>query len=103
MAMPLGASLDARLACSAEIKEREDMHEVVVRLGEEDLVELQAVLLDEDEGAALEFLKARIAPRIPAKGTAPCDSSRRNPYLWKSAPTDYAVYRRGKDGEQSST
>jgi hypothetical protein len=34
--------------------------------------------------AALEFLKTRVIPKIPTKGTAPCDSSRRNPYLRKS-------------------
>ena len=89
--------------CLTEMKEREAVHEVVVKLEEGDLLELQAVLLDEDEGAALEFLKSRIAPRIPAKGTALCDSSRRNPYLWRSEPTDYAVYRKGKNGKGLTT
>ena len=59
------------------------MNKIVVMLEESDLLELQAVLLDEDEPAALEFLKTRIVPRIPVKGTASCDSTRRNPYLWK--------------------
>ena len=58
-------------------------HKVVITLEEADLIELQAVLLDADQAAALEFLKSRIAPRIPARGKAPCDSSRLNPYLWK--------------------
>jgi len=60
------------------------MNKVVVTLDEADLIELQAVILDADEAAALTFLKMRIAPKIPTKGTAPCDSSRLNPYLPKS-------------------
>lgn len=56
---------------------------VVVTLEEEDLIELYAILLDGDEAAALDFLKTRIAPRIPTRGSAPCDSSRRNPFLLK--------------------
>ena len=59
------------------------MTKVVVTLERQDLLDLQQVLLDADEAAALEFLKARIAPRIPSKGTARCDSTRRNPYLLK--------------------
>jgi len=59
------------------------VHKVVIALEEADLLELQAILLDGDQAAALEFLKSRIAPRIPAKGSAACDSSRLNPYLWK--------------------
>ena len=52
------------------------MNKLVVTLAEDDLVELQAILMDDDERAALEFLKTRLAARIPKKGTAPCDSSR---------------------------
>ncbi|NQT14437.1 MAG: hypothetical protein HQ582_16900 [Planctomycetes bacterium] len=59
------------------------MHKIVITLEEGDLLELQAVLLDADEPAALAFLEKRIAARIPVKGTAACDSSRLNPYLWK--------------------
>ena len=57
------------------------MNRIVLCLEEEELLSLQEILIDDDESAALEFLKACIAPKIPAKGTAPCDSSRRNPYL----------------------
>ena len=63
------------------------MSKIVVTLEEEDLLELQAVLVDDDPAAALEFLKTRIAAKLPAKGTAPCDSSRLNPYLRKSDGT----------------
>ena len=56
---------------------------VVITLAEQDLIDLHAVLLDEDGAAALEFVKTRIASRIPDQGTALCDSSRRNPYLLK--------------------
>ena len=59
------------------------MNKVVVTLQEEDLHYLHQVLFDDDETGALDFLKTRIAPKIPAKGTANCDSSRRNPYLMK--------------------
>ena len=62
------------------------MHSVVITLTEEDLVELHAVLIDADEAAALEFLRARVAPKVPQKGAAPCDSTRRNPYLLKPGP-----------------
>ena len=57
------------------------MHKIVLTLEEDDLLALQAILLDEDEKEAMSFLKDRIAPRLPNKGTALCDSSRRNPYL----------------------
>jgi len=57
------------------------MNRLVVTLDEEDLLELQAILMDRDEAGALQFLEARVAPRIPQKGSAPCDSTRRNPYL----------------------
>ena len=60
------------------------MNKVVLTLDEEDLLELQAVVLDADQAAALEFLKTRVVPKIPTKGTAPCDSSRLNPYLRES-------------------
>jgi hypothetical protein len=61
------------------------MSKVVVTLQEDDLLDLQEILLDDDETAALDFLKTRIAPRIPAKGTGNCDSSRCNPYLLRSS------------------
>ncbi len=64
------------------------MNKVVITLDESDLIELQIVLLDSDEAAALAFLKTRIAAKIPTKGTAPCDSSRLNPYLPKSDLAD---------------
>ena len=58
-------------------------NKIVITLSEEDLLELQAVLLDNDQQAALDFLKTRIAAKMPRKGTAPCDSTRLNPYLRK--------------------
>jgi len=57
------------------------MGKVVVTLTEEDLIELQAILVDGDERGALEFLQTRIAPKLPKKGTVACDSRRPNPYL----------------------
>ena len=59
------------------------MSKVIVTLEEQDLVDLHAILLDEDAPQALDFLRDRIASRLPQRGTAPCDSSRRNPYLLK--------------------
>ena len=61
---------------------------VVLTLEQEDLLELQAVVTDSDAEAALEFLRKRILPKIPAKGTAPCDSSRLNPFLLKPDNSD---------------
>ena len=60
------------------------MSKIIITLDEEDLVELQAVVLDADQAGALEFLRTRVVPKIPTQGTAPCDSSRLNPYLRKS-------------------
>ena len=57
------------------------MNKVVLTLEAEELVELQRVLIDDDQKGALEFLKTRIEPKIPSKGTASCDSTRKNPYL----------------------
>lgn len=62
------------------------MNKVVISLTEKDLIELHAVLLDEDEKGALAFLRRCVAPRIPVRGTAACDSSRRNPYLMPPDP-----------------
>ena len=57
------------------------MNKISITLGEEALLELQAVLVDEDPAAALEFVKRHIAPSVPRKGTAACDSSRLNPFI----------------------
>jgi hypothetical protein len=57
------------------------MDKVLVTLRGDGLIELHAVLLDDDPVAALQFVKKHIAPQIPRKGTAPCDSSRLNPFI----------------------
>jgi len=57
------------------------MNKVVISLEENDLLYLHEVIVDRDKEKALDFLKTRIIPKIPTKGTAPCDSSRLNPYL----------------------
>jgi len=54
---------------------------VVVTLRGDGLIELHAVLMDDDPAAALQFVKNHIAPQIPRKGTAACDSSRLNPFI----------------------
>ena len=59
----------------------ESRNQVIITLGESDLLALWQALVDEDACAALAFLKEHILPKIPAKGSAPCDSSRLNPYL----------------------
>ncbi len=59
------------------------MNKVSIVLGEEALLALQEVLLDESEAGALEFLKKHVAPKIPKKGTALCDSSRLNPFIFR--------------------
>lgn len=60
------------------------MDSLVLTLNGDDLVELQAILIDRDRDAALSFLEERVAPRLPRKGTAPCDSTRLNPYILRS-------------------
>jgi hypothetical protein len=59
------------------------MNNVIVTLKEADLIALWGALIDEDGADALAFLKERIVPQIPRAGTAPCDSTRLNPYLLK--------------------
>lgn len=59
------------------------MNKLSVTLDEEALLALQQVLLDGDEAGALEFLKTYVAPGLPRAGTAPCDSTRLNPFLLK--------------------
>lgn len=63
------------------------MDKLVITLDAEDLMELQAILIDRDAEASLHFIETTIAPQIPGKGTAPCDSSRRNPFLLKPGGT----------------
>jgi hypothetical protein len=62
------------------------MNTVSVLLDEDALIELHEVLLDDDAAGALAFVKRCIAPKIPAKGTAPCDSSRLNPFILPENP-----------------
>ncbi len=62
------------------------MNKVSVTLEEDALLELHAVLLDDDPVAALEFLKRHIAPKIPRKGSAACDSTRLNPFILRARP-----------------
>ena len=57
------------------------VNKISIILDEQALIELHEVLLDESPAAALEFVKRHIAPRVPRKGTAPCDSSRLNPFI----------------------
>ena len=65
------------------------MNSITITLDETDLMALQEVVLDEDPDAALAFVKENICPKIPEKGSSPCDSTRLNPYLFK---------RRGAEG-----
>ena len=57
------------------------MNHVVITLEEDDLMELWNAVIDEDGRAALAFLKERVLPHVPRAGSAPCDSTRLNPYL----------------------
>lgn len=59
------------------------MKGIAITLQAAELLELQRVLLDGDAAGALEFLEEHIAPKLPCKGTAPCDSTRLNPFLRK--------------------
>jgi|WetSurMetagenome_2_1015567.scaffolds.fasta_scaffold193524_3 hypothetical protein len=57
------------------------MKSIAITLQAEEMLEMKRVLLDGDAAGALEFLEKHIAPKLPGKGTAPCDSTRLNPYL----------------------
>ena len=57
------------------------MSKLVITLEEKDQLDLQEILLDEDAKSALQFIATRIAPQIPEKGKAHCDSTRLNPFL----------------------
>jgi hypothetical protein len=61
---------------------------LVITLEEQDLLDLQEILLDDDKEGALNFVKNRIASKIPGKGTGHCDSTRCNPYLMKPGGTE---------------
>ncbi len=64
------------------------MAKLVLTLADEALLALQQVLLDDDQEAALEFVREYIEPQIPTRGSSACDSSRRNPFLHKQADAD---------------
>ena len=59
------------------------LNTISVHLDEQALLDLQQVLLDDDAEAALRFVKEHVAPKVPKKGTAACDSSRLNPFIRK--------------------
>jgi hypothetical protein len=59
------------------------VNQIVITLEERDLLAVWSAVMDEDGAEALAFLKERVLPQIPAQGHAPCDSTRRNPYLLK--------------------
>ncbi len=63
------------------------MNPIVIKLKESDLLALWAAVIDEDGAAALAFLKESVVPQIQASGSAPCDSTRLNPYLLKKGKT----------------
>jgi hypothetical protein len=58
-----------------------ELNKVSILLDEQALLELHEVLLDESPEAALGFVRKHIAPKVPRKGTAACDSSRLNPFI----------------------
>ena len=57
------------------------MGRTVIVLEDQDMIELQCILIDKDEAAALAFLKNTVAAKLPTKGASPCDSTRNNPLL----------------------
>ena len=64
------------------------MNSISITLDGQDLTALQEVIIDDDPAAALAFVKEHICPKIPAKGTAPCDSTRLNPFLLRGRGGD---------------
>ena len=69
--------------CTRHVKGSGQLNTISIHLDERALLDLQEVLLDEDPDAALRFVKEHVAPRLPKKGTAPCDSTRLNPFIRK--------------------
>ena len=69
--------------CTRYAKGSGQLNTISIHLDERALLDLQEVLLDEDPEAALRFVKEHIAPKVPKKGSAPCDSSRLNPFIRK--------------------
>ena len=67
----------------AEAKGSGQVNTISIHLDERALLDLQEVLLDEDPEAALRFVKEHVAPKVPKKGSAACDSSRLNPFIRK--------------------
>lgn len=57
------------------------MNRISISLNEEALLAPHEVLLDDSAEAALDFVKRYLAPALPRSGTAPCDSSRLNPFI----------------------
>ncbi|MDH4179201.1 MAG: hypothetical protein OEV33_01720 [Armatimonadota bacterium] len=66
-----------------EAKGSGHLNTISVHLDERALLDLQQVLLDDDAEAALQFVKKHVAPKVPKKGTAACDSTRLNPFIRK--------------------
>ena len=64
------------------------MNQVTITLDERDLMALQEVVIDDDPVTALAFVKEHICPKIPSRGTAPCDSTRLNPFLLRGRKKD---------------
>ena len=71
------------MGCVGYAKGSGHLNTISIHLDERALLDLQEVLLDEDPDAALQFVKKHIAPKVPKKGTAACDSSRLNPFIRK--------------------
>ncbi len=46
-----------------------------------DLLEFQEIMLDEDESAACNFLKEKIASHLPEKSVSPCNSANNIPFI----------------------
>lgn len=61
------------------------MSKLTITLDGEALLALQEVLLDGDPELALDYLQRYIAPCLPRRGAAPCDSTRLNPYMLKTS------------------
>ena len=64
------------------------MGKLVVTLSEEDVVELQAILMDGDQAGALAFLESRLAPGVREKGGGPEHATYHAPYRLKRDKKD---------------
>jgi hypothetical protein len=52
------------------------MNKTIIELNDQEVMRVEAILMDEDAADALQFLKEVIKPKLRAKGSSELDSSK---------------------------